>query len=241
VTIRVLIAEDHTLVSEGLETMLSMAEDVEFVGTVDTGDQAVTCSQAESVDIVIMDVNLGKSMSGIEATRRIKERSPDTKVLILTMFTDPGTVAEAVKAGADGYLSKGASREAVVRAIYDIAEGRAVLDPNVTEGIFGRRRGKDPPALTDRELLVLQEWSDGRSTTEIAEHIHVSEETVKRILEGIFEKLDRQRGRPLDPLFQAPWDPIFQGARRQLIQMFACVALVIVTFFVWALSQSAFG
>jgi DNA-binding NarL/FixJ family response regulator len=188
-TLRVLIAEDHTLVSEGLEVMLSMADNVELVGIVDTGDQAVTRSQSESVDIVLMDVNLGKSMSGIEATRRIKENSPDTKVLVLTMFTDPGTVAEAVKAGADGYLSKGASRETVVQAIYDVAEGRAVLDPNVTEGIFGRISGKDPRALSDRELTVLQELSHGKSTREVAEHIHVSEETVKTYLKQIFRKL----------------------------------------------------
>ena len=188
-TLRVLIAEDHTLVSQGLETMLSMADDLELVGTVDTGDQAVTRSRAETVDIVLMDVNLGKSMSGIEATRRIKEQSPDTKVLVLTMFTDPGTVAEAVKAGADGYLSKGASRETVVQAIYDVAAGHAVLDPNVTEGIFGRISGKDPRALTDRELIVLQELSHGKSTREVAEHIHVSEETVKTYLKQIFRKL----------------------------------------------------
>ena len=188
-SLHVLIAEDHTLVSQGLETMLSMADDLELVGTVDTGDQAVTRSQAETVDIVLMDVNLGKSMSGIEATRRIKERSPDTKVLVLTMFTDPGTVAEAVKAGADGYLSKGASRETVVQAIYDVAAGHAVLDPNVTEGIFGRISGKDPRALTDRELIVLQELSHGKSTREVAEHIHVSEETVKTYLKQIFRKL----------------------------------------------------
>jgi DNA-binding NarL/FixJ family response regulator len=188
-TLRVLIAEDHTLVSEGLETMLSMADGVELVGSVDTGDQAVSRSQSESVDIVLMDVNLGKSMSGIEATRRIKEHSPDIKILVLTMFTDPGTVAEAVKAGADGYLSKGASRETVVQAIRDVAEGRAVLDPNVTEGIFGRISGKDPRALTDRELIVLQELSHGKSTREVAEHIHVSEETVKTYLKQIFRKL----------------------------------------------------
>ncbi|MGH2788318.1 MAG: response regulator [Actinomycetota bacterium] len=188
-TLRVLIAEDHMLMSQGLEDMLSMADNVELVGVVDTGDQAVTRSQSDTVDIVLMDVNLGQSMSGIEATRRIKEHSPDTKVLVLTMFTDPGTVAEAVKAGADGYLSKGATRETVVQAIYDVAEGRAVLDPNVTEGIFGRIKGTDPRALSDRELAVLQELSHGKSTREVAEHIHVSEETVKTYLKQIFRKL----------------------------------------------------
>lgn len=178
-TLRVLIAEDHKLVSQGLEVMLSMTEDLELVGVVDGGDEAVARAKAENIDIVLMDVNLGRSMSGIEATRQIKEEVPETKVLVLTMFTDPGTVAEAVKAGADGYLSKGSSREAVLQAIRDVAEGRAVLDPNVTEGIFGRISGKDPQALSDRELTVLQLLSHGKSTREVAEEIHVSEETVK--------------------------------------------------------------
>jgi DNA-binding NarL/FixJ family response regulator len=188
-SLKVLIAEDHTLVSQGLEVMLSMTEGIDLVGVVDTGEQAVEKVQASDVDVVLMDVNLGSQMSGIEATRRIKDDVPETKVLVLTMFTDPGTVAEAVKAGADGYLSKGASREAVVQAIRDVGEGRAVLDPNVTEGIFGRISGKDPHALSDRELAVLQELSHGRSTREVAEHIHVSEETVKTYLKQIFRKL----------------------------------------------------
>lgn len=188
-TVRVLIAEDHKLVSQGLEVMLSMAEDLDLVAIVDTGDLAVERVQEGGIDVVLMDVNLGQATNGIEATRRIKEHDEDIKVLILTMFTDPGTVAEAVKAGADGYLSKGSSRESVVQAIRDIAEGRSVLDPNVTEGIFGRIGGRDPQALTDRELTVLQQLTHGKSTREVAEHIHVSEETVKTYLKQIFRKL----------------------------------------------------
>jgi DNA-binding NarL/FixJ family response regulator len=188
-SLRVLIAEDHTLVSQGLEVMLSMTEGIDLVGVVDTGEQAIEKVKSSEVDVVLMDVNLASSMSGIEATRQIKEVLPETKILVLTMFTDPGTVAEAVKAGADGYLSKGASREAVVQAIRDVGEGRAVLDPNVTEGIFGRISGKDQHALSDRELAVLQELSHGQSTREVAEHIHVSEETVKTYLKQIFRKL----------------------------------------------------
>jgi DNA-binding NarL/FixJ family response regulator len=189
VSLRVLIAEDHTLVSQGLEVMLSMSEDINLVAVVATGDDAVETVKKEKVDVVLMDVNLGPSMNGIEATRQVKEASPETKVLVLTMFTDPSTVAEAVKAGADGYLSKGASRDTVVQAIHDLMEGRSVLDPNVTEGIFGRISGKTPQALSDRELTVLQELSHGRSTREVAEHIHVSEETVKTYLKQIFRKL----------------------------------------------------
>lgn len=189
-SLRTLIAEDHTLVSQGLEVMLSMAEGVDLVGVVSTGEAAVERAEREQLDVILMDVNLGKAMNGIEATRLVKEKAPKTRVLILTMFTDPGTVAEAVKAGADGYLSKGASKEVVVQAIKDVAEGKSVLDPNVTEGIFGRIGGRDPQALTDRELTVLQELTHGKSTREVAEHIHVSEETVKTYLKQIFRKLD---------------------------------------------------
>ena len=188
-SLKVLIAEDHTLVSQGLEVMLSMAEELELAGVVETGEDAVERVRQGDVDVVLMDVNLGHGMNGIEATRRLKSDSPETKVLMLTMFTDPGTVAEAVKAGADGYLSKGASREHVVAAIHDVVEGRSVLDPNVTEGVFGRIGGRGQNALTDRELTVLQQLTHGKSTREVAQHIHVSEETVKTYLKQIFRKL----------------------------------------------------
>jgi DNA-binding NarL/FixJ family response regulator len=188
-TTKVLIVEDHTLVSQGLVAMLSMAGGMELLGVSTSGEDAVDKVQNEDVDVILMDVNLGTGMNGIEATKRIKAMSPRTKVLVLTMFTDPGTVSEAVKAGADGYLSKGASRQAVVGAIEDIVAGRSVLDPKVTEGIFGRISNKDPQALSDRELAVLQELSHGRSTKEIAEQMFVSEETVKTYLKQLYRKL----------------------------------------------------
>lgn len=189
-TLRTLITEDHKLVSQGLEAMLALADEVELVGAVNNGEAAIEKVRDGGIDVVLMDVNLGAGINGIEATRRIKECSPNTKVLILTMFTDPGTVTEAVRAGADGYLSKGASSEAVVQAIKDVADGRSVLDPNVTEGIFGRIGGKDPRALSDREMAVLQELAHGRTTREVAGELHVSEETVKTYLKQIFRKLD---------------------------------------------------
>ena len=189
-TTKVLIVEDHTLVSQGLVAMLSMSGGVELIGVSTSGEDAIAKVQSDDVDVVLMDVNLGSEMTGIDATRQIKAMSPETKVLVLTMFTDPGTVAEAVKAGADGYLSKGASRQAVVGAIEDVVAGRAVLDPKVTEGVFGRISNKDTNALTDRELTVLQELSHGRSTKEIAEQIFVSEETVKTYLKQLYRKLN---------------------------------------------------
>jgi len=189
VSLRVLIADDHTLVSEGLEVMLSMADDVELAGMVSTDEAAIDAARKGDVDVILMDVNLSQPMSGIEATKQIKEIAPSTRVLILSMFTDPGTVSESIKAGADGYLSKSATRESVIQAIHDVAEGRSVLDPSVTDGIFGRIGGNDPDQLTDRELQCLQHLADGLSIKEIAAEMHLPEETAKATLRSAHRKL----------------------------------------------------
>ena len=189
-TLRALIVDDHTLVSQGLELMLSTLDGIEPVAVVRTGEEALEFAAREKVDIVLMDVNLGPDLSGIDATQLLKERSPDVKVLMLTMYTDPATVTRAVKAGADGYLSKGSSREAVERAIHDVMEGRSVLDPSVTKGVFGKLGSDDPHALTDRELDILQELSNQKSTSEIGATLHLSEDTVRGHLKAIFRKLE---------------------------------------------------
>ena len=188
--LKVLLVEDHTLVSEGLSVMLSFSEGLELIGVVSSADDAVEVVKSQRVDVVLMDVKLRGDTSGLEATRLVKDISPATKVIILTMFTDPATVGEAVKVGADGYLSKGISREELVRGINDVFEGRSVLDPNVTRAVFERISGRDQKALSDRELEVLQELAHGKSTREVAEGMFLSEETVKTYLKQIFRKLD---------------------------------------------------
>lgn len=188
-TLRALIVDDHTLVSQGLELMLSTLDGIEPVAVVTSGEEALDCIQKRKIDIVLMDVNLGGDLSGIDATQILKERSPEIKVLMLTMFTDPATVTRAVKAGADGYLSKGSSRESVERAIHDVMAGHSVLDPNVTKGVFGKLGSDDPHALTEREMDILQELSNRKSTSEIGEALHLSEETVRTHLKAIFRKL----------------------------------------------------
>jgi len=190
VSLRILIVEDHRLVSQGMEMLLSLVDDFEPVGVARSGDEAVASVRSKDVDVVLMDGNLGQGLNGIDATRQIKELSPKTKVLMLTMFTDPATVTEAVKAGADGYLSKGSERETVERAIRDIMEGHSVLDPSVTRGVFGKLGDKDPKALSERELQVLQALARGKSTKEVAEAVFLSEETIKTYLKQIFRKLD---------------------------------------------------
>jgi DNA-binding NarL/FixJ family response regulator len=205
--LRIMIVEDHALVSQGLQTMLESVPHLEVVAAVESANKSVERVLHEPIDVVLMDVNLGRTISGLEATRRIKRVAPDTKVLILTMYTDAETVSEAIRAGADGYLTKGSSREAVVQAIDDIAASKSVLDPSVTGSVFGRIAEKDPNALTDRELLVLQQISYGQSTREIGEFVGVSEETVKTYTKQIFRKLgvkDRT-------------EAATEGLRRQLI------------------------
>lgn len=187
--VRVLIVEDHALVTQGLELMLGSAPGVTVAGAAASAAEAFEKIARNDVDVVLMDVNLGRSIDGLEATRRIKEMAPATRVLVLTMYTDTETVSEAIKAGADGYLTKATTREALLQGIRDVAEGRSVLDPNVTGGIFGRIGARDPAALTDRELAVLQEISHGHSTREIADGIGISEDTVKSYLKHIYRKL----------------------------------------------------
>lgn len=187
--LRILIVDDHALVSQGLETMLSLTDDLEVAGMASSGAEAVERVASAPVDVVLMDVNLGRTISGLEATRQIKAARPSTKVLMLTMYTDTETVSEAIRAGADGYLTKGASQEVLLRGIRDVAAHKSVLDPNVTGGIFGRIGERDPNALTDRELTVLQQISYGKSTREIAQDIGLAEETVKTYLKQIFRKL----------------------------------------------------
>lgn len=177
------------VVSQGLESMLSAVDGVELIGAHSTGAEAVTATAEERPHVVLMDVSLSGAISGIDATRQIKDSSPETKVLMLTMYTDPPTVAEAIKAGADGYMSKGASRDALVQAIRDVAEGKAVLDPTVTEGVFGRIGGRNPQALSDREVTVLQALSNGLATKQVAQDMHLSEETIKTYLTQVFRKL----------------------------------------------------
>ena len=187
--VRVLVVEDHALVAQGLEIMLAQSGPFEVVAVAGTAVQALDEVRRQPVDVVLMDVNLERSISGLEATQRIKELRPETKVLVLSMYTDTETVSEAIRSGADGYLTKGSTRESLIRALHDVIEGRSVLDPSVTGGVFGRIGARDPAALSDRELAVLQEISHGRSTREIAREIGISDDTVKTYLKQIYRKL----------------------------------------------------
>lgn len=189
-TISIVLAEDHLLVSQGLEWMLKeMSADIELIDVVASAERAVAVVRARRVDVVMMDLNFGSGTSGIEATRLIKADNPDTKIVVVTMYQDPATVAEAIRAGADAYVPKTSTPDDLLLAIREVMAGRSFLHPNITRGLFRRIAGRDLANLTETEVAILQGLTDGKSTGQVARDMGFSEETLKSHLRHIFRKL----------------------------------------------------
>jgi DNA-binding NarL/FixJ family response regulator len=191
--VRVAIAEDHAVVAEALATMFSLVDDVQVVGQVSSGEDAVALAERLRPDIFLMDVGL-KGLNGLEATRQITRRTPSVRVLVLTMHDDVMTVARAVAAGAAGFVPKNAKREDLFRAVESVASGGGFLHQHVTSDFLSAvaplvESSLSAERLTDRELEVLRNLSYGRSTKEIAHALVVSDETVKSHLTHIYQKL----------------------------------------------------
>lgn len=191
--ISVVIAEDHTVVAQAIATMLSFDPDLEIVGMVESGSEAIERCCNLRPDVALMDVKL-KGLNGIEATREIVRLSPSTRVLVLSMHDDQETVVGAVAAGAAGFLPKNVDREELVRAIHAVAKGKGFLHPEVTRPFLDRigllaGEALSRERLTDREQAVLQELANGKSTREIARALVIAEETVKSHLTHIYQKL----------------------------------------------------
>jgi two-component system response regulator DegU len=192
-TIKIVIAEDHTVVAQAIATMLSFDPDFQVVGTVASGTDAIDLCERIHPDVALMDVKL-QGLNGIEATRAITSANPSTKVLVLSMHDNQDTVVGAVAAGAAGFLPKNVDREELVRAIHAVAEGKGFLHPEVTRPFLDRmglmaQEAMSRDRLTDREQSVLQELAEGKSTREIAKTLVVAEETVKSHLAHIYQKL----------------------------------------------------
>lgn len=187
------IAEDHRVVAEALATMLSFSEGFEVVGLADSGEGAIEIVAKHSPAVVLMDVSL-HGLGGIEATRRIVDEHPGTRILVLTMHDDPETVRDAVAAGASGFLPKNVGRDDLAAAIRAVAAGGGFLHPSVTRPFlkaFGELAGSAQPQvrLTEREYDVLVQLAEGKSTREIAKALYVGEETVKTHLSSVYQKL----------------------------------------------------
>lgn len=194
-SIRVLVADDHPFFRDGLRTLLDSAPDLKLVGEAETGEEAIALVAEMQPDVVLMDVQMpGKG--GIEAARRIFQASPHVQVLIVTMFEDDGTVFQAMRAGAKGYVLKGANYAEMLRAIRAVGNGEAIFSPGVAARLasyfINIRRDSSPdvfPELSDREREVLNLIARGLKNPEIASRLYLSPKTVRNHVSNVLHKL----------------------------------------------------
>lgn len=191
---RVLVADDHPAFRRGLELMLVDVDDVQVVGMAETGTRALELAESLAPDVVLMDLRM-PDLDGIEATRRISRRTSATAVVVLTMFEDDDSVFAAMRAGARGYLLKGADRDEIIRAVRAVAAGEAIFGPEIAARIishFARGAGSTAaafPSLTDREREVLEMIAAGKGNARIAQELMISLKTVRNHVSNIFTKL----------------------------------------------------
>jgi DNA-binding NarL/FixJ family response regulator len=191
-TIRILLADDHSVVRQGLRMFLSLDPDFEVIGEAPDGAQAVKMARELQPDVVLMDM-LMPVMDGITATGTIRKEMPDTEVIALTSVLEDGAVVGAIKAGAIGYLLKDTQQEELIRAIKAAAAGQVQLAPQAAARLMREVRAPDAPqALTDRETDVIKLLAQGKANKEIAMELVIGEKTVKTHVSNILLKLGVQ-------------------------------------------------
>ncbi|MCL4265688.1 MAG: response regulator transcription factor [Anaerolineae bacterium] len=193
--IHILIADDHTLFRDGLKALFGSLPDTEVVGEAASGTEAVTLAEKLQPDVVLMDIQM-PGLNGIEATRQIVQTSPHIGVIVVTMFDDDDSVFAAMRAGARGYVLKGADQEEMLRTIQAVARGEALFGPTIAtrlQSYFAAPRPGAPPEafpdLTERERELLALLAQGFNNADIARQLHISIKTVRNHVSNIFSKL----------------------------------------------------
>jgi DNA-binding NarL/FixJ family response regulator len=187
--IRVVIADDHAVVRSGLEQLLSTASDIELVATAADGEEAVATAARERPDVILMDLSM-PVVDGIEATRRIVAADPTASVVVLTSFSDNRRIADALRAGAIGYLLKHAGPDELLGAIRAAAAGESPLDPKAARVLLESNRGRQPSEkLSPREQEVLRLVAAGLANKQIARRLDITERTVKAHLTNVFSAI----------------------------------------------------
>ena len=188
--IQVMIVDDHDMVRNGLEVMLSAHDDIEYVAEARSGEEAIRLCAQHQPDVVLMDLVM-PNMNGVEATRALKETCPETQIVVLTSFKEKALVQDALQAGAISYLLKDVSIDELAAAIRDAYRGRSTLAREATEALI--KAATEPPPLghdlTARELEVLALLVEGMSNRDIGEHLTISRSTVKHHVSSILAKL----------------------------------------------------
>ncbi|MGW4849782.1 response regulator [Streptomyces sp. NPDC004288] len=186
-SVRILLCDDHVVVRAGLLALLGSTPDIEVVGEAGSGEEAVAMAAKLTPDVVLMDLQLGPGIDGVEATRRIAPTG--VHVLVLTTYDTDADITRAIEAGATGYLLKAERPEELFAAIHAAAQGRTALSPPVASRVMDRMRGAAGPSLTDRERDILGQLGRGLGNQEIARALFISEATVKTHLGRIYAKL----------------------------------------------------
>jgi DNA-binding NarL/FixJ family response regulator len=185
-TIRLLICDDQAIVCEGLRAILAPVANIEVVGVANNGFEAVELTRTLHPDLVLMDLKMPR-MNGIQATKAIRERFPDVRVLVLTTYDEDEWVIDAIRSGAAGYVLKDTPQEDLLKAIVETMKGWSHIDPQVAGKILKRVTHQPAQALPDREVLQL--LATGMSNTDIAQMLFLSDGTVKNYVSIIFSKL----------------------------------------------------
>jgi len=194
---RIVIAEDYTILREGLRSLLSANPDLEIVGEAEDGRQAIGCVEKLKPDLILMDLSMPR-MNGMDAIREIKKHCPGTKVCVLTIHKTEEHILAALEAGADGYVLKDATHSELVMAVRSVLRGRHYLSPGISEKVIegyldGRKTLKATTSwgtLTQREREILKLIAEGYKNSEIAEYLYISVKTVEKHRANLMKKLN---------------------------------------------------